>query len=327
MVKKNSKTSASVKKPAQKSSTTSAPKEPRQVKDARYNSFKLQKKITQVGPALPSTFRLFRQSLGVLKRNWKLFGGIALWFGVINVVFVQGFGSGNDVTSAKSAYDAVFTGSFGHFISGIASYATLIGTSGQSSSTSTGSYEFIWLLVISLAFIWALREIYSGNKIRMRDAFYRGMYPLVTVVLVLLFIALQMIPFVAGGSIFSAVVANGIATTWVETGIWGFLFLLLAIWSIYMVSSSIFALYIVCLPDMTPRVALRSSKQLAANRRWTIIRKLLFLPIVLSALNFIVLLPFLMLFPPAAIWVFYVLAMVNIAVVHSYYYALYRSLL
>lgn len=306
-----------------------AEEQPRVLKEAKYKSFSLQKKLTpvQVGPTLPTALQLTRQAMGVLKRNWKIFGILMLWYGVINIVFIQGLGSSDTVTSTKATFDSIFTGSFGHVLSGLASLSTLLSTSGQSSDSSSGSYQFMWIIIVSLAFIWALREIYAHNKVRVRDAFYQGMYPLIPVALVLGMIAVQMIPFVLGGTIFSAVLSNGIAATWIEASIWGLLFLLLAILSIYFVSSSIFALYIACLPDTTPVVALRSARQLVANRRWRVIRKILFLPLLIAVINAVVMLPFLIFIPAAALWIFYVLTMINFAIIHSYYYALYRSLL
>ena len=94
-----------------------------------------------------------------------------------------------------------------------------------------------------------------------------------------------------------------------------------------MISSSIFALYIVTLPDMTPLKALRSARQLVRHRRWTVLRKILFLPILLIVVAAIVMLPIIIWTPPLAQWIFFVLTMFAIAAVHAYAYALYRELL
>lgn len=301
--------------------------EPRQVKQSTYKSFSLQKRIKHKGPQLPTGLQLFGKSLSLIRASWKLFLGLALVYGIINVVFIQGLGAANNVESTKQTFDSVFTGSFGTIFSGLASYASLMATSGQSTSASTGSYQGIWILLTSLAIIWALRETYAGRVVRVRDAFYRGMYPLIPFSLVLIVIALEFIPFVAGGTLFSTVIANGIAASSVEMFIWCVLFFLLVMVSIYMVSSTMFALYIACQPDILPMQALRSTKQLVLNRRWAIIRKVLFLPLILLLLNGIILLPFLLIYAPMALWVFYIISMFNVIVVHAYYYTLYRSLL
>jgi hypothetical protein len=301
--------------------------EPRQVKQSAYRSFSLQKRIKRKGPQLPTGMQLFGKSLSVLRGSWKLFLGLSLVYGILNVIFIQGLGAANNVESTKETFDALFTGSFGHIFSGLASYASLVATSGQSSSTSTGSYQGMWILLVSLATIWALRETFAERSVRVRDAFYKGMYPLVPVVLVLSVIALEFIPFVAGGTLFSTVIANGIAATSVELCIWAVLFFCLSVLSIYMVSSTMFAIYIACQPEVTPMQALHSTKQLVANRRFAIIRKVLFLPFILAIVNAIILLPFILIYAPAALWVFYIISMFNVIVIHSYYYTLYRSLL
>jgi hypothetical protein len=102
---------------------------------------------------------------------------------------------------------------------------------------------------------------------------------------------------------------------------------MLALLSLYMVTSSVFALYIVTLPNMTPMRALRSARGLVLGRRWTVLRKLLFLPIALFLLGALIMLPLIWFWAPAATWVFFALSMACLAALHSYMYALYRSLL
>jgi DNA-binding helix-hairpin-helix protein with protein kinase domain len=102
---------------------------------------------------------------------------------------------------------------------------------------------------------------------------------------------------------------------------------LLVLLSLYMVSSSLFALYIVALPDMTPMRALRSARQLALHRRWTILRKILFLPFSLLLLSGLIMLPFIVLVPAIAAWVFLILSLFGWIVALTYMYLLYRELL
>lgn len=276
---------------------------------------------------MPTALQLFGTTMRMLKSNWKLFGGIALVFGVINVVFVQSLGTTSDFANTKSTFDTLFTGNFANLFSNLASFASLMSTSGQSSDPSTGSYQAMWVLIVSLATIWALREAYAGRTIKIRDAFYNGMYPLVPFVLVMMVIALEFIPLVVGATLFTTVIGNGIAVTGVEIFIWAFLFFLLALLSIFMVSSTMFALYISCQPGVKPMQALRSTKQLVTNRRWAIIRKILFLPFIVLLLNALIIMPVIAIFAPAALWVFYVVSMFNMMIIHAYYYTLYRSLL
>lgn len=303
---------------------------PRTLKTPKYKSFTLQKKFTpaQLGPKLPSSFAVFAEGLRTLKAHTKLFLGILFWYGFINIVFIQGLSTGGDVSSVKSALDNVYSGGLGHVLSGLGSFAYLLSTSTSSSSgASTGLVQFIWVVMVSLVLIWALRQVYAKQKVRVRDGFYNGTYPFIPVMLVLFVIGAELIPFIVGGSIFSAVVNNGIATSTLQIVIWALMLLALTAVSIYLVCSSFFALYIACLPDVTPMQALRSARELVAARRWTILRKILFLPLVLVLANIAIMLPIILLIPVVATWIFAVIMMFNLAIAHSYYYALYRSLL
>jgi hypothetical protein len=104
-------------------------------------------------------------------------------------------------------------------------------------------------------------------------------------------------------------------------------FILLAAWSIYMVSASIFALYIVTLPDMLPRQALRSARELVRYRRWQIIRKVFFLPVFVILAIGVIIVPLILYAPPIVPIVFYILSMLSILFAHTYLYSLYRELL
>jgi hypothetical protein len=101
----------------------------------------------------------------------------------------------------------------------------------------------------------------------------------------------------------------------------------LAAWSFYMVSSSIFALYIVTLPEVQPREALRSAKNLIKYRRRLIIPKIIFLPFFVLAVMAVIIIPLILFASAIVAPVFYLLSMLSVLFIHSYLYSLYRSLL
>lgn len=315
--------SAKTKKPSVSEAVAT---EPRVLKKPQYKSFRLSKRIK--GEKLPSAFHLIKTASAMLARHWKLFMAVVLIYAVLNMVLVQGFQLvGSGVGETKSVLDELFSGNWGQLMSGLTIFAYLLGSSGSTTSPTAGAYQFILTLVVSLAVIWLLRQVYAGHEVRARDGFYRGMTPLVPFVLVLLAIGLQLIPIAIGLTLYSAVVATGVAVTGLEQVLWALLAFLLALFSLYMITSSIFALYVVTLPDMTPMRALRSARQLVANRRWMVMRKVLFLPLVLVLVAAVIVVPFILFATPLAAWVFLLLTMMLITVVHSYLYALYRAML
>ncbi|HEV2403240.1 MAG TPA: hypothetical protein VGS08_03495 [Candidatus Saccharimonadales bacterium] len=278
----------------------------RRLKLPSYRSFHLQPRIRQSPVVLSGAVRLFARTTALLVRRWKLFGGMLLWYLILGVVIVQGISLHGSTGSVGSSISSLFT-------------ATTTG--------ATGGYQLLGILLVSLAFIWCLREVYSNHPVRIRDGFYQGMGPLIPFTLVLIVVGLELLPAVIGVSVYTVIIGNGIAALLVEKILWAAVMGVLLLLSCYMVSSSVFALYIVTLPGMTPIKALRSARQLVRNRRWLIMRKLLFMPFAVALVVVIVMVPFVLLLNRVSAFVFLLLETAAIGLVHSYMYGLYRELL
>jgi hypothetical protein len=259
-----------------------------------------------------------------LRDNWKLFLGIAAVYLVLSLVLVKGFSISADSLDLKT----ILNGDAKSLTGGLLVFTLLTVNAGSSSTQVAGLYQTFLILIMSLAVIWALRHVFNSPvQVRVRDAFYQGMYPLIPVLLVILTIGLQLLPMVIGAALYSIVVSQGIAAHPIEEILFAVLGLLLTAWSFRMIISSIFAVYIAALPDMTPMKALRSAKDLVRTRRWTILRKLLFLPFCLLLIALLIMLPVIMLVTPLAQWTFFVLTIAALPAVHAYLYTLYRELL
>jgi hypothetical protein len=206
-------------------------------------------------------------------------------------------------------------------------FVVLVGSAGNGSSQTAGAYQLFLALITSLAVIWSLRQLLANHPLRLRDAYYRGMYPLIPFILVLLIVSLQLLPLLIGSSLYSLVITNGIAVNALEKGLWLVFFLALALWTLYMISASLFALYIVTLPEMTPLKALRSARELVHGRRWTVLRKILYLPLLLLVVAAIIMVPIIIWLTALAQWVFFLLTMFSLIAIHTYMYNLYRELL
>lgn len=299
---------------------------PRRIRPKQYPRWRLDKKPKHP-IKLPSAWRLTKQTAELLWQYRQLFIIITLIYGLLNLILVRGLAGGTDVGSLKSQLSQVFKGHWGSVASSLSIFVVLLGSSGNSSSNTAGAYQLFLALIISLAVIWTLRQVVSGAKIRTRDAFYQGMYPFIPFILVLIVIGLQLLPLLIGSALYSIVITNGIAVHFIEKLLWAVLFALLALWSLYMLSSSLFALYIVTLPNMTPMKALRSARQLVRYRRWTVLRKILWLPLALLIAAVIIMLPIIIWLAPLAQWVFFLLTMFGLVAIHAYMYTLYRELL
>lgn len=300
--------------------------EPRKLKASAYKSFRLQKRVKTDQATLPGSFKILKGSLGVLRRNWKVFGGIVLIYGLLNILLVQSF-NGGDLDNTKTMLDGLNTGQLGQIASALALFVYMAGASGNTTSDVAGAYQLALSVTVSLAIIWTLRQAYAQKKVRIRDSFYRGMYPLVPFLLVLLVVTIQLAPIIIGGFLYNLVRTNGIAVGGAEVILWGFLFFLLALLTLYMLCSSLLALYIVCLQDMQPMAALRAARDLVRYRRWTIMRRIIFLPVFLLVGAIVLIIPAIFLATPVAGVLFFLLSMAGLPIIHSYMYRLYRELL
>lgn len=317
----------SVKSPVSK--TTPKENAPRKLKPTSYRTLRMSKRIKHPGKPLPSAYRIFKKSIKHLVKNWRLFGGIIIIYLILTIILVKGFGSGNNIAQLKDLLQGAAGGSLENAKASATLFGALLSNVGSNDSSSASTYQTIVLIVTSLVLIWALRHSAPGKKNipSIRDAFYKSLYPLIPFLLVLVVIQLQLIPFLIANFLVNAVIGGGLAVTMIEKVLWLMLCGILALLSFYMVTSSLFALYVVTLPDLRPMKALRSARELVRYRRLLVLRKILFLPLALVVITALITIPLIMWAPVIAEWVFFLLSMAALAVFHSYIYNLYRELL
>ena len=280
---------------------------------------------------LPSVWQLTRTAWQTLWQHKRLLGGISLVYGLLSLLLVRGLGSSVDVTGLREAFDRSTGGHPGALVSGTGTFLNLLSSSGNTSSAgasqSAAVYQLFLTVMVSLAVIWTLRQVLAGYKVGVRDAYYRGMYPLIPFILVFLVIGLQLIPLVIGSGLYNLAIGKAIAVNILQKLAFGLPYALLALVTLYLLSASLFAVYIVTLPDMTPLKALRSARELVRGRRWVVLRKILWLPLLMFVAAAVIMVPIIIVLAPLAQWVFLLLVMIAPAVTHTYMYTLYRELL
>ena len=317
---------AKTKNPASKKAKSSKTVSKRIIDKPKYKSLRLHKKIKHTQKPVLGSFRLMKVSLSHIFNNKRVFFGIAGIYFLLSLVLVSGLLGGTDYTELKNTIRELDLNG-GQIAAGISLFGVLV-SSGTSPTTEAGGiYQTLLLVIISLVVIWALRQTHAKEKITTKQAFYKSMYPLIPFLLVIFVIALQFLPLIIGSSLYRIVISQGLAVTVAEKAVWLLVVLLLGLLTIYMVSSSIFALYIVTLPDLTPMKALRSARELVLHRRWMIMRKVLFLPVALLILAALIMIPILLYLTAIAQLMFVILSMIGLIAAHSYMYKLYRELL
>ncbi len=302
----------------------------RKVRPAHYKSFRISKRIKPASQPLTGSFRLLYRSIRLLFRHWRVFGGAILIYLFLTLLLVKGFGVTSGIGELKQTLNEFFADqSSSGFITNVTLFSVLLSNANSVSSEVAGAYQSFLLILMSLVFIWTLRQVMSDkkNKVTVKDGFYKAMYPLIPFVLVLLVIGLQLLPLGVANFLYATVISGGLAVTGLEVALWLTLIFLLVLLSLYMLTSSVFALYIVTLPDVRPMVALRSARELVRYRRWSVMRKVVFMPIALLLISALIIIPILIVSPVVAEWLFFVMSMCALAVAHGFLYSLYREML
>lgn len=308
----------------------SVPAKLRKVKAPRYKSFRLSKRIKHP-QKLPSSWQLVKEAFAILRTNKRFFITIMVVYGLFSYVLVKSIAGGLDIVGLQDTLEQV-SGNRNEFLNTVALFGILVGGNTQTASDAAGIYQIILIVVTSLALIFGLRHMYNDDdrptkKVFAKQAFYKGMTPLIPFLLVIVVIGLQLIPFTVGSSIYAIVVNTGLAVTSIEKVFWVLFVALLGILSLYMITSSVFAMYAVTLPNMTPMRALRATRNLVRHRRWTVLRKLFVIPLVFLLLLAAVTLPIIAYVPALAEFVFFIITLAVLPLLHAYVYNFYRKLL
>lgn len=303
----------------------------RQLTPDSYSSKRLRRKALRTETRktkLPNAFRILRQAGGIFFKHWEVFGGVLLIYALLNIVLIGGINGGGDLQAIKDGLGEVFTGQLGKLSTGLTLFTFLVTTgTGTTASGVASAYQTMLLVMVSLVLIWVFRQLYAGHTVRIRDGFYRGMHPLVPFIVVLFWIGLQLLPALTGAFLYQSLVSGGILTVlWHQVIACGVSFVLVGV-TVYWLCSSLFALYVVTLPEMTPWAAIKSAKEIVKFRRANVLRKLLFLVVAIFILAALVMVPIALFATAAAIPVFFVLTVITVGLVHSYCYALYRELI
>jgi len=166
---------------------------------------------------------------------------------------------------------------------------TLNGSVSESQQIFLGlTYLMVWLVVV-----WLLRQLRAGADVKMRDGLYSAGAPLLTVVLILLFGVLQLLPFALIVSLIAALSSAGILS-----GLFAIIGTVITIMvfvaTLYWLSTTLFALNVATIPGTYPLIALRTAKELISGYRVVVLRRILWLGLVLIVASLIIV-PFILL--------------------------------
>ena len=148
-------------------------------------------------------------------------------------------------------------------------------------------FTIIWLVTIYLA-----RHLLAGHQeIKMCDGFYSALSPLVSTLVVGLIIFLEAIPIMLTIIVFQV----ALTTEFLSTPFYALLFFMFAALmitlSLYLLSSSFFAIIVVSAPGLYPLTAVRMAKNLIMGRRLRFLIRVFYLVIIVALLYLLLLMP------------------------------------
>lgn len=295
-------------------------------KKPQYKSFRLHKQIKHPGPKLPSFWNVSKKALQLLVANKQPIAWFVIVYGLLSLLFVSGIVAPLDIGEIRERLET-YTGSVSSFSNNVTILSLLLNSSFKASGEVSAMYQVIFIVTSSLALIWLFRQQQAGIKTGLKQAYYRGMYPLVPFCLVALVIGLQAVPAALGNFLYGSVINEGLAVTFAEQFIW-FLFLMFTIiLSLYLISTTIIALFIVTLPEMTPSVALKEAKDLVTHRRIDILQKMIALIIIIGAMYVATIFPTIFISALLAQVLYFLLTILVLPFIVAYLFVLYRELL
>ena len=261
----------------------------RSFKHSYYEDYQRKTELPSLTSQASAAFKMFF-------KFWKIFLPLLLIF-VGLYIFLIGAMSENTLADVKANVEQTnkdvadgkigTVGKAGLTLLGIISTGGLTTMNDAQVVIAVLLFAIIWLVTIYLA-----RHLLAGHQeIKMRDGFYSALSPLVSTLVVGLIIFLEAIPIMLTIIVFQV----ALTTEFLSTPFYALLFFMFAALmitlSLYMLSSSFFAIIVVSAPGLYPLTAVRMAKNLIMGRRLRFLIRVFYLVIIVALLYLLLLMP------------------------------------
>jgi hypothetical protein len=290
---------------------------------------------------LPGYFSFSNSVIKMLWSHRKIFLLLVVFYAILTAVLV-GIASQDAYTTLtdtlKQSSGDFFKGDWGQFgQAGILFLSIITGSASQTLTEAQQVYASIIILLTWLSTVWLLRNLMAGKKVKLRDSLYNSSSPIVSTFLVALLIIVQLLPLAVALIGYSAASATGLLNGGIEAMLFWIVASLLAILSLYWMTSTLIALVVVTLPGMYPFRAIQTAGDLVVGRRVRILLRWLWMLLGIALTWGVVMLPVIIIDGwlkqvwPAISWLptipVVTLALSSLTVVWmaSYVYMLYRK--
>ena len=261
----------------------------RSFKRSYYEDYQRKTELPSLTSQASAAFKMFF-------KFWKIFLPLLLIF-VGLYIFLIGAMSENTLADVKANVEQPNTdvadgkigtvGKAGLTLLGIISTGGLTTMNDAQIVIAVLLFTIIWLVAIYLA-----RHLLAGHQeIKMRDGFYSALSPLVSTLVVGLIIFLEAVPIMLTIIVFQV----ALTTEFLSTPFYALLFFMFAALmitlSLYLLSSSFFAIIVVSAPGLYPLTAVRMAKNLIMGRRLRFLIRVFYLVIIVALLYLLLLMP------------------------------------
>lgn len=261
----------------------------RSFKRSYYEDYQRKTELPSLTSQASAAFKMFF-------KFWKIFLPLLLIF-VGLYIFLIGAMSENTLADVKANVEQTnkdvadgkigTVGKAGLTLLGIISTGGLTTMNDAQVVIAVLQFAIIWLVTIYLA-----RHLLAGHQeIKMRDGFYSALSPLVSTLVVGLIIFLEAVPIMLTIIVFQV----ALTTEFLSTPFYALLFFMFAALmitlSLYLLSSSFFAIIVVSAPGLYPLTAVRMAKNLIMGRRLRFLIRVFYLVIIVALLYLLLLMP------------------------------------
>ena len=290
---------------------------------------------------LPGYWAFTSQVRKTLWKNRKIFIYLVIFYIIVTFLLV-GIGS-QDLYSTltgtmKTTSGDAFSGFWGEIGKSSLLFFTTI-TGGLSQDLSEVQQIFTGIITLSmwLTSVWLLRNLLAGHKVKLRDGLYNAGTPIISTFAVALLLIIQLLPVAIVLIGYSAASVTGLLNGGVEAMLFWISAGLLTALSLYLITSTAFALIIVTLPGMYPFRAIKTAGDLVIGRRLKILFRLIWMGVGVILSWALIMIPMIMFDSwiknvlPIINWLpivpisLLILSSVTIIWISSYVYLLYRK--
>jgi hypothetical protein len=289
-----------------------------------YVSFK-REKYKNANKRVDNPISLIIQTFRFVKKFYAVLAPIMILYAILYFVIVRvniNFDQQNTVDAAKKIFDL----NGASLLTRISSLAGVVSSYRPSGSEQANTLSSVLVIIFSLIYIWAIRALSMGKKIRSRDAIYSGTTNLMPFLLILSFIALQLLPLTIAVAAYNMGDNGLIFIYWYERTAAIIVLGLIATLTLYFASNSIVALYASTLQGVYPLAVMRSTRELVRFQRPRILLSLISGIILMFFIYLVLLLMVVTYLPKFTPWMLDIFNVVSLPLAHVYLYKLYRSI-